>query len=65
MPGIHRVKLCAICGKADGKNWVQHWTNNHPGSEMKELLPGQTPSHPLTIQKKSKQSSDKQKDMKE
>ena len=49
MPGLHRVKLFAICGKADGKNWVQHWTNNHPGSEMKELLPGETPSHPLPI----------------
>jgi hypothetical protein len=40
MPGKHKVKVCAICGKADGKNWIQHWDTNHPGSERKELIPG-------------------------
>ena len=54
MPGKHKVKVCAICGKADGKNWIQHWDTNHPGSERKELLPGQTPSHPLPNKKISK-----------
>ena len=40
MPGIHKVKICATCGKTEGKNWAYHWRTKHPGREIKELLPG-------------------------
>ena len=49
MPGTRKVKICATCGKAEGANWAYHWRTKHPGAEVKELLPYQTPSHPLNF----------------
>ena len=40
MPGTHKVKICAICGKAEGANWAYHWRTKHPGIEVKDLVPG-------------------------
>ncbi len=45
MPSIHKNKVCAICGKAEGPNWGRHWKQQHPGIEVQELQPGQIPSN--------------------
>ena len=47
MPSIHKTKVCATCGKAEGPHWARHWKDYHPGTEVTELLPGQAPTHPL------------------
>jgi hypothetical protein len=40
------IKVCALCGKAASGNWARHWKNNHPGSAIMELQPGDTPIDP-------------------
>jgi hypothetical protein len=46
MPKIYKTKVCATCGKAEGKNWARHWKVRHPSQVINELFPGEAPSHP-------------------
>jgi len=47
MPKTYKIKICTNCGKAEGKNWARHWKKQHPVEEIKELFPGEAPSHPF------------------
>ena len=47
MPNIRKLKICAICGKAEGQHWAEHWKKRHTSIEPRELLPGEAPTHPL------------------
>ena len=46
MSKIHKIKVCAHCGKSEGAHWARHWKNQHPLSEIRELTPGEVPSDP-------------------
>ena len=46
MPKAHKVKVCAKCGRAEGKHWARHWRQHHPGSNAIELIPGEVPIDP-------------------
>ena len=46
MPKTYQTKVCATCGKAEGKNWARHWKLRHPSEVINELVPGEAPSHP-------------------
>ena len=46
MPKTYLTKVCATCGKAEGKNWARHWKLRHPSGVINELVPGEAPSHP-------------------
>ena len=46
MPKTYLTKVCATCGKAEGKNWARHWKLRHPSELINELVPGEAPSHP-------------------
>ena len=46
MPKTYLTKVCATCGKAEGKNWARHWKLRHPTEVINELVPGEAPSHP-------------------
>jgi predicted alpha/beta hydrolase family esterase len=47
MPNIRKLKICAICGKAEGQHWAEHWKKRHTSIEPRELLPGEAPTQPL------------------
>jgi predicted alpha/beta hydrolase family esterase len=47
MPNIRKIKVCYICGKAEGSHWASHWKNHHPGTEARVLLPGEAPTNPI------------------
>jgi predicted alpha/beta hydrolase family esterase len=47
MPNIRKLKVCAICGKAEGQHWADHWKKRHHSIEPRELLPGEAPTQPL------------------
>jgi predicted alpha/beta hydrolase family esterase len=47
MPNIRKLKVCAICGKAEGQHWADHWKKRHRSIEPRELLPGEAPTQPL------------------
>ena len=47
MPNIRKLKICAICGKAEGLYWAEHWKKRHTSIEPRELLPGEAPTQPL------------------
>ena len=49
MPNKRSIKVCATCGKAEGKHWARHWKQQHPLEEIKELLPDQAPTRPFDI----------------
>jgi hypothetical protein len=46
MPKTYKIKVCATCGKAEGKHWARHWKLRHPSEVINELIPGEAPSHP-------------------
>jgi len=46
MPKTYLTKVCATCGKAEGKNWARHWKLRHPSGVINELVPGEAPSYP-------------------
>ena len=46
MLNSHKVKVCASCGKAEGKNWARHWKKYHVGVDVKELPLGGVPTDP-------------------
>ena len=46
MPQSYKIKVCATCGKAEGKHWARHWKLRHPSEVINELVPGEAPSHP-------------------
>jgi hypothetical protein len=46
MPKTYKIKVCATCGKAEGKHWARHWKLHHPSEVINELVPGEAPSHP-------------------
>lgn len=47
MPKSNSAKVCSICGKSETANWARHWKRQHPGTQISELLPGETPSEPF------------------
>jgi hypothetical protein len=47
MPKTHTIKVCAICGKAEGRNWAYHWKTQHPDSQIQKLALGDLPSNPF------------------
>jgi len=46
MPVTYRQKVCAECGKSESDHWARHWKRRHPGKQMKELAPGESPALP-------------------
>ena len=49
MPNTYKTKVCATCGKAEGKHWARHWKQQHPSEMINELVHGQAPTQPLDI----------------
>ena len=47
MPRTYKIKVCAICGKAEGSNWSHHWKRQHPSHQPQELVPGEAPTDPI------------------
>ena len=47
MPSIHKIKVCAICGKSESTHWTRHWKSKHPSQLKNELYPGEIPSAPF------------------
>jgi len=31
--GVHRIKICGYCGKAEGRHYAKHNTEKHPGQD--------------------------------
>ena len=47
MMNTYKTKVCALCGKSQAVNWARHWKNQHPSSDIRELIPGEVPSQPF------------------
>jgi predicted alpha/beta hydrolase family esterase len=47
MPNNYKTKVCALCGKSQSDHWARHWKNQHPSSDIRELIPGEEPVQPF------------------
>ena len=47
MPNYHKTKIYAQCGKEEKSNWKKHWKNHHAMVQPRELLPAESPVHPI------------------